>query len=419
MTEVEWPKSDAPGECPVRGAERLHGPRMRQDPKVLYRDMRREHGPVVPILLEGDLPAWLVLGYREVHQVTSDTELFARDSRRWNQWDRIPPDWPLWPWIGVEPSVLVSEGAEHDRRAGAVGDALAEVDQFELWGKCERIADELIDSFAGSGRADLVADYAERIPLLVVADLCGMPEPQTRELATDLANVIDGAAESMHAYQRLRGTVELLMRVKRARPGPDVPSRLLAHPAGLTDEEFIQDLLVVMTAGHQPTANWIGNTLRLMLTDERFALNLSGGRRSVSDALNEVLWEDTPSPNVLGRWAVRDTRLGGRQIRAGDLLVLGLSGANTDPQVWPERTSARTAGNHAHLAYGYGEHGCPFPAPEIAEVIAKSTIEVLLDRLPDLLLDVDPADLVWRESAWIRGLEALPARFTPSYARRA
>ena len=417
MTEVEWPQSDAP-ECPVaHSAEALHGPRMRQDPKVLYREMRRAHGPVAPILLDGDMPAWLVLGYREVHQVSSDPELFGKNSRRWNQWDRIPPDWPLWPWIGVEPSVLVTEGAEHERRAGAVSDALSALDQFELWDRCERIADELIDSFAGSGRADLMADYADRIPLLAVTQACGMPEPQSRQLASDLATVIDGAAAAMTAYERLAAAARDLRRAKLERPGPDLASRLLAHPAGLTESEFVQDLLVVLTAGQQPTANWIGNTLRLMLTDDRFALTLSGGRRSVSDALNEVLWEDTPSTNVIGRWAVRDTRLGGRSIKAGDLLVLGLSAANTDPQVWPERDSARTAGNHAHLAYGYGEHGCPFPAPEIAEVIAKSTIEVLLDRLPDMLLAVDPGTLVWRESAWIRGLEALPVRFTPTYAR--
>ena len=60
-----------------------------------------------------------------------------------------------------------------------------------------------------------------------------------------------------------------------------------------------------MAAAQQPTANWIGNTLRLMLTDDRFALTLSGGRRSVGQALNEVLWEDTPTQNFIGRWAVQ------------------------------------------------------------------------------------------------------------------
>src|SRR3954452_24458136 len=127
--------------------------------------------------------------------------------------------------------------------------------------------------------------------------------------------------------------MERLLARKRERPGPDVPSRLLAHEAGLVEEELVQDMLVVMAAAQQPTANWIGNTLRLMLTDDRFALTLSGGRRSVGQALNEVLWEDTPTQNFPGRWATRATELGGRRIREGDLVVLGLAAANTDPEV--------------------------------------------------------------------------------------
>ncbi len=62
--------------------------------------MRREHGAVAPIVIEGGIPAWLVLGYRELHQVTADHVLFTRDSELWNQWDRIPEDGPPAPLIG-------------------------------------------------------------------------------------------------------------------------------------------------------------------------------------------------------------------------------------------------------------------------------------------------------------------------------
>ncbi|MGH8922868.1 MAG: cytochrome P450, partial [Actinomycetes bacterium] len=75
----------------------LGGPRFQTDPAELYREMRRDHGAVAPVVLDGDVPAWLVLGYRELHQVTSDPVLFSRDSELWNQWERIPADWPLLP----------------------------------------------------------------------------------------------------------------------------------------------------------------------------------------------------------------------------------------------------------------------------------------------------------------------------------
>ncbi|MET8725182.1 cytochrome P450, partial [Streptomyces misionensis] len=177
------------------------------------------------------------------------------------------------------------------------------------------------------------------------------------------------------------------------------------------DEEIVQDLISVIAAAQQPTANWICNTLRLLLTDERFAVNVSGGRLSVGEALNEALWLDTPTQNFIGRWAVRDTQLGGRQIRAGDCLVLGLAAANTDPQIWPDAHVG--AENAAHLSFSNGEHRCPYPAPLLADVMARTAVETLLERLPDLVLSVEPETLTWRPSIWMRGLTALPVRFTP------
>ncbi|MCG5217992.1 cytochrome P450 [Streptosporangium soli] len=396
------------------GAMKLYGPRFHQDPAGLYREMRQRHGPVVPILLEGDIPAWLVIGYRELRHVVSNARLFGRDSRRWNAWDRIPPDWPLLAFVSYQPSMLFTEGADHQRRAGAISDALAAVDQFELRSQCERTADRLIDAFTGSGKADLMAHYAHPMPLLVVATIFGLSDADAPHLVEDVSASLNGGEGAMEAFQRVQATMQRLLVAKGERPGPDMCSRLLAHPAKLTEDELIQDLIVTMTAGQDTTANWIGNTLRLMLTDERFAVTLSGGRRSAGQALNEVLWEDPPGQSTIGRWAVQDTHLGGQRIRAGDALVLGLAAANADPQVRPDSYGG-SAGNHAHMAFGHGEHGCPHPAPEIAEIIAHTAVEVLLDRLPDVMLSVPADALVWRTSLQMRGLSSLPVEFTPGY----
>jgi cytochrome P450 len=174
--------------------------------------------------------------------------------------------------------------------------------------------------------------------------------------------------------------------------------------------------MVMTAAGHQPTADWIGNSIRLMLTDNRFAASLGGGRHSVAEAMNEVLWEDTPTQNVAGRWASRDTRLGDYPIRAGDLLLLGLAAANNDPSVHDATAGGFHNGNSAHFSFGHGEHRCPFPAQEIAEVIARTGIEVLLDRLPDLDLSVPADALSRRPSPWLRGMSQLPVVFTPTPA---
>ncbi|MFP3991712.1 cytochrome P450 [Streptomyces sp. E11-3] len=404
--------STPPGPPPVS----LSGPRFQTEPAELYREIRRDHGAVAPVLLDGDIPAWLVLGYRELHQVTGDPVLFSRDSDLWNQWEHIPADWPLLPMIGrKQPSILYTVGERHRERAAMISHALEAIDPFELKAHAEQFADELIDRFCGKGDTDIITEYAMLLPVRVLARIYGFPDDQGPGLVTAMNDMIDGRERALAGQQHLAESMVRLLAAKHAAPGPDVASHMLRDPAGFTDEEIAQDLMVMMAAGHQPTADWMGNSLRLMLTDDRFAASLFGGRHSVAEAMNEVLWEDTPTQNVAGRWVSRDTQLGGRRVSAGDLLLLGLGAANSDPQVRTDG-SALTGGNNAHFSFGHGEHRCPFPAQEVAEVIARTGIEVLLDRLPDIDLSTTADALTRRPSPWLRGLTALPVTFTPTTA---
>ncbi|MFW6691556.1 cytochrome P450 [Streptomyces sp. MAR4 CNX-425] len=423
-----------PAACPAHaGSVPLSGDRFHTDPRDLYREMRRDHGPVVPVELPGDIPAWLVIGYRELHQVTSDPDLFTRDRGLWNQWEKIPPDWPLLPMVGqVMPSIhFTASAADHRRHAVMVGAALEGVDPFDLRRHCEQLADRLIDSFCSRGSAELVGDYAVPLPVLVLARLIGFPDAEGRQLAQVLNELADGGPGALKAYETFVGHMTRLVAAKRLAPGQDVASRMLADPMHFTDEEVMLDLKDTTAAGFLPTADWIGNSIRLMLTDDRFAAALGGGRHSVGQAMNEVLWEDTPTQILVGRWAARDTQLGGCPVGAGDLLLLGLAAANDDPQIqqalvgtggghgggygggYGGSGAGAQAGNSAHFAFGYGDFRCPFPAQEIAEIIARTGLEVLLDRLPDLDLSVPARTLVRRPSPFLRGMTALPVTFTP------
>lgn len=172
---------------------RLSGSSYQQTPTELYRSLRSEHGAVAPVLLDADIPAWLVLGYAELSYVTEHDEIFARDSRRWNQWENIPADWPLLPYVGYQPSVLFTEGDEHRRRAGVITEALESVDQFELARDCAAIADQLITAFAGSGRTELMSSFVHALPMRAVVQLCGMPltGDDTQSLVDDLRISLD------------------------------------------------------------------------------------------------------------------------------------------------------------------------------------------------------------------------------------
>ncbi|WP_219469738.1 cytochrome P450 [Nonomuraea rhizosphaerae] len=391
----------------------LYGSRIHDEPAELFEEMRRKHGPIVPVLLDNDIPAWLVIGYRELHHVTSQPQLFGRDPRRWNMREHIPPDWPSITYVTWQPTVMFSEGEERRRRSGAIGDALDSVDRTELTMICERVADLVIDEFAGDGRAELITQFAYRIPAQVVIRLYGMPESDLPDMVRVITHLLDGAKDASDSHSRvLEGMVRLAV-TKRARPEQDITSHLLASAARLTDDEVVQDLMVLVIASYSSCANWIGNALRLMLVDDHFSMTLQGGRSSVGEALNEVLWKDPPVRNMPSRWAVRDCDLAGRRVRKGDLLVLGIAAANADPQVQPA-SHEESGANRAHMSFSHGEYGCPFPAPELGEIIAKTAIEVLLDRLPDARLAIEPHEVRWRQTPWVRGLESLPVMFSPT-----
>jgi cytochrome P450 len=315
------------------------------------------------------------------------------------------------------PSVTHAEGSERQRRAAAIGDALEATDSTEVSRVCERTADQLIDEFAGDGKADLIEQYALRLPMMVISRLYGFPESQIPGLTDDLLLMSTATdAGAIEANQRFMARMAQLVRDHRGKPGTGLTGRLIRHQAALTDAELIVDMFVLIIFAQAPTTDWIGNTLRLMLIDDHFSLTLQGGRSSVDQALNEVLWKDTPIQQAIGRWPLQDYELGGQRIGKGDMLILGLASANADPQVRPG-SFGNMGANRAHMSFSHGEHACPVGAPEIAEGIARTAVEVLLDRIPDVELAI-PADMLrWKETSIMRGLESLPVTFTPTTAR--
>ena len=402
-----------PAGCPHADAVLLGGAAVADDPHGLYARLRAEHGPVAPIELEPGVEAWLLLGYQELLTVARDEERFHKDSRRWRALveGRVAPDSRLLPMMGWRPTVLYADGDAHIRLRGAVADTLNRIDQQGLRLLVQRNSAELIDEWCESGRVDLMADYARHLPLRVFTRLLGVPDSDGPRLIDAITHFVDSSDESHRAGKEFEAVLAALLARKKAEPGEDLASWLLQHPARLTDAEVLHHLVIILVAGNETTINWTANTLRLVLTDDRFRTSLTGGRFTVSDALEEVLWRDPPTQNFPGRWAIRDTLLGGRRIRAGDALIFGLAAANADPAVRPADAS-RTIGNRSHVAWGAGRHSCPAQSP--ARIIAHSAVETVLRLLPDIRLATDADALTWRPSPWSRALTALPASFTPT-----
>ncbi|MFG3052566.1 cytochrome P450 [Kitasatospora sp. NPDC048239] len=415
---VPTPPPGCPAHAPggeglaAEGLRRIYGPEAEADPAGLYEKLRAEHGEVAPVLLHGDLPAWLILGHSANLTAMRTPSRFSRDSRRWSAFQEglVTPDSPLMPVIAWQPLCVFADGEEHRRLRGAVTDSLNRFDGRGTRRYVTRFADQLIQEFGPTGQAELVAQFAEHLPMLVMTQLVGMPEEYGPRLVEAARDLMKGTETAIASNDYVVATLRRMMERKRVAPGPDLVSWLMQHEAGLTDDEVLEHLRVVLLAANETTVNLIADTLKLVLTDVRFRAHLSGGHMTLPDALDQVLWDSAPMSLVAGRWATGDTQLGGQEIRTGDMLLLGLAAGNVDPVVRPDLAKP-LYGNRSHLSFGGGPHECP--GQDIGRAIAETGIDILLTRLPDIRLAVPEEELTWT-SAWIsRHLAGLPVSFTP------
>ncbi|MFS7874957.1 cytochrome P450 [Streptomyces asiaticus] len=400
-----------PPGCPAHGetgAEPLHAPEFGTDPFAVYRRLREAHGALAPVELDRGVPAMLCLGYDTALEVMRRPETFSKDPRHWRDRNEgLLSESSYAPQvIRPRPQVDFVDGEEHRRLRGAIEDTTGRIDSSALRNYVERIADSLIDQFCEAGEAELIGTYCALVPIMVTSQLFGCPQEIMDRLLRGVASFIDGSDPS--GGDRTSGAaLRELIDLKRREPGADITSWLIAHPARLTDEELVEQLLLLIGMVTGVVPGLIGNALRVLLTDERFSGELMGGSMLVEDALDEVLWTDPPLANMGLYFPVHDTNLAGKRLRAGDAVMISFAATNRDALL----RSPHKQGNRAHLAFGAGAHACP--GRSSARLIASVALEKLLDRIPDLTLAGEIEELKWLSGIFVRGVITLPVRFAP------
>ncbi|MFH8992182.1 cytochrome P450 [Streptomyces sp. NPDC017940] len=392
------------------GLRRLYGPEAELDIAGVYEKLRAEHGAVAPALLHNDVRVWVVLGHSEnLHMVRTPSQ-YTRDSRRWNavRDGTAGADHPLAPVFTWQPMCSFVEGAEHQRLRGAVTAAMAGLDHRGIRRHINRYSNKIINGICETGRADLVGQFAEHLPMMVMLHILGMPEEYSERMVQAARDMIKGTETAIASNEFVMEALTRLVVRRRAQPEEDFTSALIAQPARLTDDEVAAHLRLVLIAAYEATANLIANVLRVVLTDPRFRARLSGGQMTVPEAVEQSLWDEPPFSAMIGYFAKQDTQLGGQQIQAGDGLLLGIAPGNVDPVVRPD-LAANMQGNRSHLAFSGGPHECP--GQDIGRAIADTGVDALLMRLPDVELAVDERELRWRSSIMSRHLVELPVHF--------
>ncbi|MGY3679106.1 cytochrome P450 [Streptomyces sp. TE33382] len=385
----------------------LYGPDFAADPHGHYRSLRAQ-GPLARVRIAPGIDAMLVTDYQAAVDLVRDTDTFTKDPRAWQA--TVPADSPVLPVLGHRPTALFSDGAVHTRYRDTINDSIALIEPHLLRAEVTRVAQQLIGEFSATGSGDLVAQYARRLPLHVFTTWFGVPPEDGERIVNGVGGMMNSAADAAAAYADLVGVVTELVADRRARPGRDLTSYLLAHPAGLDNDETVRQITLMMSAGHDPTTNLISNALLHMLTDARHSGSLHGGAMTAHEAIDEVLWQDPPLANLGAHYPRHDTEFHGVALRAGQLVLVSFAAANTQsPPALSDPGSG--SGSSAHLAWSTGPHRCPAKQPAL--LITMTAIEQLTSQLCDLELATEPSRLMWRPGPFHRALVHLPVRFTP------
>ncbi|MFD0327622.1 cytochrome P450 [Streptacidiphilus monticola] len=300
----------APG-CPAHGAGQageftpLYGGEAETDSERLYEELRKRYGAVAPVLAPGGVPAWLVLSYHAITEVLRAPSRFTSDPRVSNR--PLEPTHPLAPIAMWQPLINFADGPEHLRLREAENTTLGQLNRRGMRRYVERETDHLIDLVCADGHADLVADYAEQLPMRVLTRLFGLADSGGAELAAACRDLLKGSETALQSNAKVVAILTELVRDRAENPRQDIPSWLLNQ---LTPDEVVQHLRHMLVAGNETTTNLITDTIRFILSDSRAHGRLSGGHMTLPDAIEHVLWNNPPLRVLPARYALQDTTLG-------------------------------------------------------------------------------------------------------------
>lgn len=388
-------------------------PSFQKNPYPAYASLRSSE----PVHYSPTLQAWIVTSYAECERVLRDAQTFSNNpmlatSQIARQFQQQRREFPL----GDVPTVLNSDAPVHTRLRAIVSRAFTPRVIEGLRPRIEAITEELLDDAPADEPFDLVSTLALPLPVVVIAELLGVPvadRERFKRWSTSIADVATNLFSTPEAIESTkRASAELIeymtgfIEERQRAPREDLITALVRAEDGggrLSRDEVLAFTIVLLIAGHETTINLIDNgMLALLEAPDQFEL-LRNDPALIPDAVEEFLRFDSPVQGLI-RVATSDIELGGRQLQAGDALIVMIGAANRDPARYPDpdRLDIRREDNR-HLSFGLGPHFC-LGAP-LARLEAHVAFSALLERFPSMTLAGKPE----RGGTFIlRGLSRLP-----------
>jgi cytochrome P450 len=316
-------------------------------------------------------------------------------------------------------TMLVLDPPDHTRLRGLVTKAFTARRVEEMRPRIAAVVDQLIDRVAEKGAMDVIADFAHRLPVIVICDMLGIPEEDRGQffdqykVNSRLIDPVPLTREEMDAVNDNGKVVgayfDSLFERRRKDPKDDLTTQLVqAEEAGdrLTTEELRANVGLLFAAGHETTANLIGNGLLALQRNPEQWEALKADPSLIPNAMDELLRFDS-SVQMTGRATLESVEVGGVTLEKGASIVCFLGAANRDPAIYadPDKLDVRRQ-NIRPLSFGGGIHHCL--GAQLARIEAHEAFAGLARRLPTLQITelINPS---WRRSFTLRGLTNLPA----------
>lgn len=394
-------------------------PRLRSDPYAVYRALRQD----APVYWNPGMHVWMLTRYDDVLAVLRDHARFSSDRLRANnpfvaqlEQARLSSG-PL----GTSPTMLSLDPPAHTRMRGLVNKAFTPRQVERIRPHIQELADELLDALPEPGKMDIVADFAVPLPVIVIAEMLGVPatdREQFKAWSTDIASslgapfqppaVLERGIQSSNALaDYFRGQIVL----RRDDPRDDLLSAMIAAEEQgdlLTEDELIATCILLLLAGNETTTNLIGSGMLALLQHPAQYQRLQSDPAMVPSAVEEMLrWE--PPAQLTTRIVAEPLELRGHSMEPGQVVIAALAAANRDPDQFPEPETF-DIGRHPnrHLAFGQGIHYCLGAPLAIAE--ARIAFETLARRVSDPAPAFEAPD--WGASFILRGLNSLPITYS-------
>lgn len=410
LIKREWPVRLL---SPLIGKYNPFHPDFRLDPYPAYTRLRE----TAPVYKSPVLQSLVLSRHRDVSALLSDDRFGAdrtqaRIAQRMGMFEALKPGLRE----AVTKSLLMIDAPDHTRLRRLVSRAFTPRVIQRLHERVEELVAELLDEMASKPDPDLIRDLGDPLPLLVIAEMLGVPvedRAQLKSWSNAAASILDplqaegGMSKIEEAFDGLSAHLDRVFADRRATPREDLVSALVAvEEQGdvLTQEELISLCLLILVAGNETTTNLIGNGVLALLHHPGERRRLQDDPSLAKTAIEELLRYDSPIQTT-DRVAREDLELHGRRVRKGDVVGVILGAANRDPERFTNADGLDLGReDNPHLSFGHGVHFCL--GAQLARLEGQIAITRLLERFPDL--DGERHPTTWKRSLVLRGLTSLP-----------